>query len=80
MKQLERELKICKCPSCLEIYSIADWDKTTLNTCNRRSVRRHFKSISNAILDNIELTRVYICPGCGKFIQAKDIVYASNRE
>lgn len=75
---IEYKVSICKCPKCKDTSSIDDWDTNTITLCNRRSTRRHFKSLSCAVLNNKELTRFYICPKCGKYVQAKDIVRASN--
>ncbi len=78
--KLGNTVKICKCPSCLNVYSIDEWDSNTLSTCNRRSVRRHFKSLENAIIKNKDFQRIYVCPGCRDFVYAKDIVKASNKK
>lgn len=76
---MELGVRICVCPNCNGVYSITDWDQNTLNVCNSRSVRRQYKSLSNAIINNKYLNRIYVCPECNRFVKAVDIVRASNR-
>lgn len=75
---VEENIKIFKCPHCLNTHSIKEWDTSTLETCNNRRVRRQFKSLGLVSSRDKGSSRTYVCPSCKRFVSGKNILVNTN--